>query len=150
MVIIELNTAQLFQLGVTTHDLHALLPVRIRALPHRHSGSPEAVAAEVPVRRTLDSFGKATMFDMPREPIDVFVLLQHVLALPGNVHEPAWVRSVHELRTAAVTVRVFVANVLYFERLAFSQQRLSNIFVHVPYVLAFPRAFCVVPVFVHN
>ena len=73
VVIFELYPAEFFQLGVAADDFHCAFVT----LPHWHGRRPETIAAQVPVGCLLDVLSKPAVLEMWREPVDIFVLLEH-------------------------------------------------------------------------
>ena len=119
--------------------------IDVDTLPYRHSCRPEAVAAHIPIGGGLNRLLEATVLDMLREPRNVAVLLEHLLALAVDIHEPAWMCSVLQLGATAVAVRVFVLNVVDLPDNTLLFQIFGHLLIDVPDLLTFPWTFNVVP-----
>ena len=150
MVVLKLNTAQFLQLSIATDNLDMLFSTFVDTLPDRHSRCPETISAKVPIGRLLNRLRKATFFDMRRKPVDISILLEHLLTLAINIHKPARVRTVHEFRSTAMTVRVAVTNIVDLPHCSALVKCLSDRFIYRPNVLAFPFSLCVIAVFVDD
>ena len=145
VVIIQLHAAELLQLRIRANHFDRAAVT----LPHRHGCRPKAIAAQVPVGRLLNIFGKTTMFQMSREPINMLVLLQHQRLLPLDIKEPRRNRPVHDALFATRVERVFVTNVLNFPHRTLFFQVFGDELVIVPYLQAFVIGIGVVAIVVN-
>ena len=73
VIVVEGFAGEFFEFGVAADDFYSALI----AFPDWHRGCPEAVAGEIPVGGGVDVFSKAAVFEVPGEPVDVFVFLEH-------------------------------------------------------------------------
>ncbi|MNQ97078.1 hypothetical protein D3C85_1127090 [compost metagenome] len=87
---------------------------------------------------------------MARKPVDVAIFFEHRLTLLVNIHKPTRMRAVHELRAAAVTVRIAVADIIDFPDNATLMEYFSNRLIDLPNILTFPFGFGVVTIFIND
>src|SRR4051812_36172335 len=122
----------------------------VSTLPYRHGRCPKTVAAQVPVRCGLHCFGKTSVLQVAREPVDIPVLLQHLLALAFDIHKPARVSPVHQFCAATVAVWVAVRDVFNLPDHATFMQLFGDRLVSLPYVFALPLTFTIETVIINN
>ena len=150
MIIIQPTPRQLFKLRKATNHFDNFRAVILDTFPYWNRRCPIAIAAQIPIRRLLNNIMKPPRPQIIWRPMSLLVRLQHFLFLALDVHEPARMRSIHQLRATAVTMRIFVANIVNLQRSTFLQQCLGNLFIDLPDITTEPPALSIVAITIYQ
>ena len=123
-------------LGNGTKDVNPR-KFRIIGFPNRNRRSPETVAGDRPIACPLQPFAEASVFDMPRNPVDFLIVLNHVVAEVRYLDEPGRHRLVNQRRVRAPAERVGMLILFFFNQQPVGFQPQHNRLVGIKDLLPF-------------
>ncbi len=99
----EIASRQFAKLSNTADGQHLARDI---VNPDRQGCSPIAFTSQCPVLEFIQPVAKAPIADMPRNPVDGLVQLNHLIAFFGRGDEPRVAREIHQRCAIAPAVRI--------------------------------------------
>ncbi len=98
-------------------------------LPYRNWRSPEAVTGNRPVTRAFQPFAETAVFDVFRHPVNLLIVLNHVITEIRYFDKPAGHRFINQRGICPPAERIRVGILFFFDKYTFFFQQLHNRFI---------------------